>query len=120
MPVEWITFDCYGTLIDWERGITDALLPLLAPGTDRRALAALYSESGAEVGQVETVAHLSDREVLDRATRRLLAEKGGALSADRPSPLPPSLPSWRPFREVPDALRELRRRGYRLAILSNV
>src|SRR3989442_354931 len=36
MPVDWVTFDCYGTLIDWERGITDALLPLLPPGTDRR------------------------------------------------------------------------------------
>ena len=35
MRVEWVTFDCYGTLIDWERGITDALLPLLPPGVDR-------------------------------------------------------------------------------------
>ena len=38
----WITFDCYGTLIDWERGITDALLPLLPRGTDRTAVAARY------------------------------------------------------------------------------
>src|SRR6266702_4556109 len=42
MPVEWVTFDCYETLIDCERGITDALLPLLSPGTDRRSLAEWY------------------------------------------------------------------------------
>ena len=48
MSVEWLTFDCYGTLIDWERGITDALLPLLPAGTDRRALAEWYIAMEAE------------------------------------------------------------------------
>lgn len=120
MPVEWVTFDCYGTLVDWERGITDALLPLLPAGTDRRALAERYIEIEAEVEKLETVAHLSYREVLDRASRRLLAEKGRALPDERPSPLPASLPSWRPFPDVPGALRELRGRGYKIAILSNV
>jgi len=120
MTVEWLTFDCYGTLIDWERGITDALLPLLPAGTDRRALAVRYIEVEAEVEKLEHVDHLSYRDVLDRASRRLLAEKGRPLPDDSPSPLPESLPLWPPFTEVPDALRELRRRGYKLAILSNV
>ncbi len=120
VSVEWVTFDCYGTLIDWERGMTDALLPLLAAGTDRTALAERYIEIEAEVEKVERVDHLRYREVLDLASRRLLAEKGRPLPEDRPSPLPASLPSWPPFPEVPDALRELRRRGYRYAILSNV
>ncbi len=118
--VDWVTFDCYGTLIDWERGITDALLPLLPPGTDRRALAARYIEVEADVEKVERVEHMRYREVLDRASRALLAEHGRPLADDAPSPLPSSLPSWPPFAEVPDALRELRRRGYQLAILSNV
>src|SRR5204862_197653 len=48
MPVDWVTFDCYGTLIDWERGITDALLPLLPPRTDWRALAEWYIAMGAQ------------------------------------------------------------------------
>jgi len=112
-----VTFDCYGTLIDWERGITDALLPLLPRGTDRRAVAERYIEIEAEVEKGE---HLPYREVLDRAGRRLLEEQGSPLPAGAASPLPASLPSWRPFAEVPDALRELRRRGYKLAILSNV
>jgi 2-haloalkanoic acid dehalogenase type II len=116
MPVDWVTFDCYGTLIDWERGITDALLPLLPPGQDRRALAARYIEVEADVEKGE---HLPYRDVLDRAGRRLLAEKGRPLADGAVSPLPGSLPSWRAFPDVPDALRELRSRGYRLAILSN-
>ena len=117
MPIRWVTFDCYGTLIDWERGITDALLPMLPRGLDRRALATRYIEVEAEVEKEE---YRPYRDVLDRAGRRLLAEHGRAIADDAPSPLPASLPSWPPFAEVPDALRELRRRGYRLAILSNV
>ena len=117
MSVAWVTFDCYGTLIDWERGVTDALLPLLPPGLDRTGLAVRYIEVEAEVQKGE---HLPYREVLDRASRKLLEEKGRPLAAGAPSPLPGSLPSWRPFDEVPYALRELRRRGYKVAILSNV
>ena len=120
MTVEWVTFDCYGTLVDWERGVTDALLPLLPAGSDRRAVAIRYIEIEADVEKLDTVQHVSYRDVLDRASRRLLAEKGRPLPDDRPSPLPASLPSWPPFAEVPEALAELRRRGYRIAILSNV
>jgi len=117
VTVRWVTFDCYGTLIDWERGIADALVPLLPVGVDRRALAERYIEVEAEVEKGEYVPY---RDVLDRAGRRLLAEHGRAIADEAPSPLPLSLPSWPPFPEVPDALRELRRRGYRFAILSNV
>ena len=120
MTVEWVTFDCYGTLVDWERGVTDALLPLLPAGSDRRAVAIRYIEIEADVEKLDTVQHVSYRDVLDRASRRLLAEKGRPLPDDRPSPLPASLPSWPPFAEVPEALAELRRRGYKIAILSNV
>jgi 2-haloalkanoic acid dehalogenase type II len=117
MRFEWATFDCYGTLIDWERGITDALLPHCPPGTDRDALAARYIELEK---QVEAEVYRTYREVLDLAGRRLLEELGRPLAADERSPLPGSLPKWPPFLEVPDALTELRRRGYKLAILSNV
>ena len=112
VTTEWVTFDCYGTLIDWERGITDALLPLVGD-VDRDALARRYIEveAGIEAGD-----HLPYREVLERAGRAILKERG----IDAPSPLPASLPSWLPFREVPAALRALRERGRKIAILSNV
>jgi 2-haloacid dehalogenase len=117
MAVEWVTFDCYGTLIDWERGITDALLPLLPSGTDRRTLAERYIAMEA---QFEAEGYHLYKEVLDRVGRRVLAALDAPLGADEPSPLPRSLAGWRPFPEVPGALQALRSAGRKIAILSNV
>lgn len=117
MAVRWVTFDCYGTLIDWERGITDALLRHLPPETDRAALAEWYIAMEAEL---EMEGYHLYRDVLDRAGRRLLEALDAPLPADAVSPLPSSLADWRPFPEVPGALAALKRRGYRIAILSNV
>jgi 2-haloalkanoic acid dehalogenase type II len=117
MPVEWVTFDCYGTLIDWEKGITDALLPFLPAETDRRALAERYIAMEAEF---EAEGYHLYRDVLDSVGRRLLGSLGAALPDDKPSPLPSSLAEWRPFPEVPAALRALVEQGRYLAILSNV
>ena len=117
MPVDWVTFDCYGTLIDWERGITDALLPLLPPGTDRQALAEWYIAMEA---QFEAEGYHLYKDVLDRVGRRVLRSLDVLIGEDQPSPLPSSLAEWRPFPEVPAALRAIRERGRKLAILSNV
>jgi len=113
VPIRWVTFGCYGTLIDWERGITDALLPLLRAPRDRDELARRYIAMEA---QVESDAYRPYREVLDDAGVRVLASLGVVAR----SPLPASLPFWRPFAEVPAALAELRHRGRKIAILSNV
>jgi len=117
VPVEWVTFDCYGTLIDWERGIADALLPLVGPQTDRRALAEWYIAMEAEL---EAEAYRRYREVLDQVGRRLLRSLDVPLRDDEPSPLASSLGAWPPFAEVPAALRALREGAFKLAILSNV
>jgi 2-haloacid dehalogenase len=113
MAIRWCTFDCYGTLIDWEGGITDALLPYFETPPARDALAKEYIETEAHV---ESGRYLRYREVLDEAGRALLRSHG----IDRPSPLPASLPGWEPFAEVPAALRALQAAGRRIAILSNV
>jgi len=107
MPVEWVTFDCYGTLIDWERGITDALLPYLPPATDRQALAEWYIAMEA---QFEGEGYHLYKEVLDRVGRRVLRSLDAGIGEDEPSPLPTSLADWSPFPEVPAALGALRER----------
>ena len=73
MAIRWCTFDCYGTLIDWEGGITDALLPYFASPPDRGALAKEYIETEATV---ESGTYLRYRDVLDRAGVALLRRHG--------------------------------------------
>ncbi|HLW49260.1 MAG TPA: HAD-IA family hydrolase [bacterium] len=118
-PVEWLTFDCYGTLIDWERGVADALAPFLGPdaASRRRTLAVRYIEIEA---QVEHEAYRRYRDVLAEAGARLMRELGHSLPPGRERLLADSLPDWRPFPEVPAVLHRLRDAGYRIAILSNV
>src|SRR5437868_9817111 len=105
VAIAWCTFDCYGTLIDWEGGVADALLPLFPdPKPDRDALAREYIETEATV---ESGAYLRYRDVLERAGRALLLAHG----IDRPSPLPASLPAWRAFLEFPAAVPPLQPAG---------
>ncbi len=115
--VEWVTFDCYGTLIDWERGIIEALGPFLPPAIEARALAERYVALEAEV---EREAYRPYSDVLALASGRLMAALGRPLPPDRSRVLPESLPLWRPFPEAPEAMRAVRAAGRHLAILSNV
>jgi len=118
MPrVDWITFDCYGTLIDWEGGVAEALAPFLLPPVDRGVLAAQYIALEAET---EGGAYRPYRDVLVETSRELMVRLGSPLPPGQEHVLPDSLPGWVAFPDVPDALRALRRVGYRLAILSNV
>jgi 2-haloacid dehalogenase len=111
----WATFDCYGTLIDWEQGIGDALAGLW-PHADRDALLTRYHEIEPRV-QIRRA--LPYREVMRQALALLAGDEQLLLAADDEYTLAESLPSWRPFPEVPGALAELRGRGFSLAILSN-
>ena len=111
----WATFDCYGTLIDWNGGIGRALERIF--GRERApVLLERYHQLEPEL---EGDAYASYREVLTRALERLAEQEGRELADGEESALAESLPSWRPFPEVRAALAELRRRGWRLAILSN-
>jgi 2-haloacid dehalogenase len=115
MADRWATFDCYGTLIDWNRGIGDALASLW-PDADREALLARYHEIEPRVQLQGT---LSYREVMRQALVLLAGDADRPLGEADEYALADSLPSWRPFPEVPGALAELRGRGVKLAILSN-
>jgi len=105
----WATFDCYGTLIDWNAGL-------------RAELARVFGEEQADdrlrryhelEPELQADGSLSYREVMTEAMRRLGAPAGEEAG------LAESLPRWQPFPEVPEALAESRARGWKLAILSN-
>jgi 2-haloalkanoic acid dehalogenase type II len=105
----WATFDCYGTLIDWNGGIRGELVRVFG---EKRADALLTRYHVLE-RELEVDGARSYREVLTDAMRGL-----GAPSEEQDA-LARSLPLWRPFPEVPQALEEARARGWKLAILSN-
>jgi 2-haloacid dehalogenase len=110
MVERWATFDCYGTLIDWNGGIRRELARVF--GEERAdELLARYHELEPQIEHDEP--SLSYREVMARALEQLGAP------ADERGALGDSLPSWPPFPEVPAALAEAHSRGWRLAILSN-
>ena len=116
MPADrWATFDCYGTLIDWNGGI-------------RRELAEIFGEEDAGwllqryhrlEPELQADGKLTYREVMTRALERLAEEEDVELADGQHHALARSLPSWEPFPEVRPSLEEARSRGWRLAILSN-
>jgi 2-haloacid dehalogenase len=111
----WATFDCYGTLIDWNGGIRAALAGIW-PSDDPDVLLASYHLAERIL---EADGTRSYREVLTRAVEEVASERGLAVPDGRRTALADSLPSWEPFPEVPGSLGRLREDGWRLAILSN-
>jgi 2-haloacid dehalogenase len=108
--VRWATFDCYGTLIDWNAGIRAELARVF--GDDRAdELLERYHEVEPEIERDDPSRPY--REVLTEAMRRLGAPAGEAEGLVR------SLPDWPPFPETQAALYEARDSGWKLAILSN-
>jgi 2-haloalkanoic acid dehalogenase type II len=115
-----ITFDCYGTLIDWESGISEAFLAVArADGValERGAVLRAYAELEPVV---EAEAYRRYREVLDETARRVADRLGWQISARQASFLSDSLPRWRPFDDTNPALERLAVAGYQLGVLSNV
>ncbi len=113
--MKWATFDCYGTLIDWDGGIRSTLARLW-PEEDDQVLVARYHEIEP---RVQLRPGLSYRDVLTESLRLLADHEGLALDSRDQDALARSLPSWPPFPEVRSELAEVKRRGWRLAILSN-
>ena len=114
-PVRWATFDCYGTLVDWNGGIREQLERLL--DGDGARLLERYHEHEPRI-QAERPAE-SYREVMALTLEHVAADEGKDLATEERDALGRSLPGWPVFEEVPEALNEVRERGWRLAILSN-
>jgi 2-haloacid dehalogenase len=113
-----LTFDCYGTLIDWESGILSALGTLLgsaAPDDPDR----LLEEFGRFEPEAEAGVFRTYRAVLEDVARAFGREHGVAVNDEQAARFAASVADWPPFDDTVDALRRLATR-YRLAIVSNV
>jgi 2-haloacid dehalogenase len=115
---ECLTFDCYGTLIDWESGILAALRPILAAHDCKSGDELILELYGALEAEVEAESYRPYREVLREVARRMAKRFGFAMSEDEAAALPESLQRWPAFSDTVEALGRLKSR-YKLAIISN-
>ena len=116
MDARWATFDCYGTLVDWNAGIRAELARLLGEADADRLLAG-YHEIEPRIQAEQPQA--SYRDVMASTLAELASEAGASLPEEERDALGRSLPGWPVFPDVPDALTEARERGWRLFPLSN-
>lgn len=117
--INWVTTDCYGTLIDWEKGIAEAFRKQGERdgfSFDEEQLVKRFLEVQAEImaGSYELYA-----EVLRRAAVKVARELGWELEPSRAQFLPDSIAYWMPFREANAAMDRLAAR-YQVGIISNV
>ena len=116
MRTRWITFDCYGTLIDWQAGLGAMLDPLAgdkAPGIVRA-----YTAHQLTLEREQP--HRSHKHVLKTALVRAAAGLGVMLSDSDARSITRSWAALRPFADVESMLAALRDKGYRLGVLTNV
>jgi 2-haloacid dehalogenase len=113
-----VTFDCYGTLIDWEQGILNALQPVLAPrGIDagEDELLERYAKHEAEL---EAGPYLRYRDVLADSLRRLCAGLGFAPSDGDADGFAQAIADWPAFHDTAPALQRLQTR-FKLGVITN-
>lgn len=118
---EWLTFDCYGTLIQWDEGLLTAVEKILArhggSGIDPDTLIKVYDKYEHQLEQTEP--HRSFREVAGHGLRMAMAELGLSWGPADIEILTSSIAAMPPFIEVVEALRKLKGNGFKLCIISN-
>jgi 2-haloacid dehalogenase len=116
---EILTFDCYGTLINWEEGILGCMHRILSSHgktLDDATILELYGEFEA---QAEHGEYRPYRDVLQSVVRQFGERLKFPVTDAEANSLPQSLPNWKPWPDTVDALRKLHSR-FKLAIISNV
>ncbi|TMD25443.1 MAG: HAD family hydrolase [Chloroflexi bacterium] len=114
MADRWLTFDCFGTLVDWRHGIRTTG-ELLFPGRGDAFLEAYIAlEAEVEEGPFKRY-----RAVLTETARRAAKKLDVDLKPDDATALVSTIPHWPPFGDVGPALSTLRREGWKLALLTN-
>jgi 2-haloacid dehalogenase len=115
VPDRWLTFDCFGTLIDWRHGI-QTTGELLFPGHGSQFLDAYIALEAAVEGEGSFKRY---RAVLTETTRRAARQLELELKPDDATALVSTIPYWPPFDDVGPALAELRKEGWKFALLTN-
>ena len=111
----WVTFDCYGTLVDWSGGLGD----LLAPIAGARALEVVRAFAGCQLALEKQGPQRPHKQVLKAALLSAAGERGVPLTDADARTLTRSWSALRPFADVEAMLAALRARGYRLGVLTN-
>jgi 2-haloacid dehalogenase len=113
-----ITFDCYGTLIDWEQGILTALQPVLAPRGVEAAPDELLERYARREAELEAGDYLPYREILARSLYGLCGELGVSPSDGEADAFARAIADWPAFHDTAAALRALKQR-FRLGVITN-
>lgn len=117
----WLTFDCYGTLIRWDEGLLEAVQKILArqkaSEIDPGALIAIYDKH--EHALEQQAEHRPFRVVAGEALAMAMTEMNLEYEETDIEMLTSGISAMKPFDEVPAALAELKKMGYRLAVISN-
>ncbi len=114
-----ITFDCYGTLIDWEAGILPTLRSVLAAHGQTLPDAALVELYGEFEAEAESGPYRTYRNVLESVVRKFGERCGFHPSPGELRSLHESVPAWPAFPDTVVALQRLQQR-YKLAVISNI
>ena len=115
-----LTFDCYGTLIDWEAGILTALAPLAARAKSQPSREEMLEAYGVhEHAQEHQTPHLKYSQLLAITYKRMAENLSTPATWDECVAFGQSLRNWPPFPDTVDALKYLKQH-YRLYVLSNV
>lgn len=114
-----LSFDCYGTLIDWETGIFSALRPVLTAHSKTVPEAQLLELFGEFEAEAEQGPFRPYREVLQKVVHSFGLRLGFVPTDAEAHSLPESLVHWGPFPDTVASLRKLKER-YKLAIISNI
>ncbi|MGZ7103070.1 MAG: HAD-IA family hydrolase, partial [Candidatus Angelobacter sp.] len=117
--IRLITFDCYGTLIDWENGMLAALRPIFSRDGRRVPDAQILELYGEIEAKLESGPYMPYRQVLAQAAQEMGRRLGTEISAEEGSAFAESLKRWEPFIDTIPALQSLAR-WFRLGIISNV
>jgi 2-haloacid dehalogenase len=117
--IEAVTFDCYGTLIDWETGLRDYVTPILARSSRPEVTADAWVERWERIQFQMLTPYRPYREILARSYDATMQHFGIEAFVDAGPGLARSVAEWRPFADSTRALKRIARRR-RIAIVSNI